>query len=150
MSHANAALTPKARLRVARLVVDQGVPIPEVAARFQCSYPTVKRWASRYAAGESMQDRSSRPHTMPGKTCPATTKRIVSLRLRKRLGPVQLAAHVGVAPSTVHRVLTRCGLIGWTFLSAVLIPVRDPWHKNNNALSILFTFFTRCFYRNRH
>ncbi len=110
VSHANAALTPRARLRVAQLVVDHGESIPEVGARFQCSYTTVKRWASRYAAGESMQDRSSRPHTMPAKTCPAVTKRIVSLRLRKRLGPVQLAAHVGVAPSTVHRVLTRCRL----------------------------------------
>ena len=110
MSHANAALTPRARLRVAQLVVDHGVPIAEVAARFQCSWPTVKRWASRYAAGESMKDRSSRPHRMPAKTCPATTKRIVSLRLRKPLGPVQLAARVGVAPSTVHRVLTRCRL----------------------------------------
>ena len=47
---------------------------------------------------------------MPAKTPAAVTKRIVSLRLRKRLGPVQLAARVGVAPSTVHRVLTRCHL----------------------------------------
>lgn len=85
MSHANAALTPRARLRVAQLVVDQKVPIAEVAARFQCSWPTVKRWADRYAAGEPMTDRSSRPHPMPAKTCPATTKRIVSLRLRKRV-----------------------------------------------------------------
>ncbi|MGO4663112.1 IS481 family transposase, partial [Terrabacter sp. 2TAF16] len=38
MSHANAALTPRARLRVAQLVVDQHVPIAEVAARFQCSW----------------------------------------------------------------------------------------------------------------
>lgn len=110
MVHASAALTPRARLTVARLVVDQKVPIAEVAARFQCSWPTVKRWAERYAAGQSMQDRSSRPRRMPGKTGPATTRRIVSLRLRKRLGPVQLAALTGVAPSTAHRVLTRCGL----------------------------------------
>ena len=98
MSHANAALTVRHRLKVARLVVDQGVPISEVAARFQCSWPTVKRWADRSAAGEPMTDRSSRPRSMPAKTPPATTKRIVSLRLRQRLGPVQLAAHVGVAP----------------------------------------------------
>ena len=38
MSHANAALTPRARLTVARLVVEQGVPVSEVAARFQCSW----------------------------------------------------------------------------------------------------------------
>lgn len=110
VSHANAALTVRHRLKVAQLVVDQGVPISEVAARFQVSWPTVKRWADRYAAGESMSDRSSRPRSMPAKTSPATTKRIVSLRLRKRVGPVQLAAHVGVAPSTAHRVLVRCRL----------------------------------------
>ena len=54
MSHANAALTPRARLKVARLVIDQGVPIAEVAARFQVSWPTVKRWSVCYAAGEPM------------------------------------------------------------------------------------------------
>lgn len=110
MTHANAALTVRHRLKVAQLVIDQGVPISEVAARFQCSWPTVKRWAQRYEAGESMHDRSSRPHTMPAKTSASTTKRIVSLRLRKRLGPVQLAARVGTSASTAHRVLTRCGL----------------------------------------
>lgn len=39
--HANAALTPRHRLKVARLVVDDGWPISEVAARFQVSWPTV-------------------------------------------------------------------------------------------------------------
>lgn len=101
MSHANAALTPRARLTVARLVIEQKVPVAEVAARFQCSWPTVKRWAARYAAGEPMSDRSCRPHRMPAKTDPRTTRRIVSLRLRKRLGPVQLAALTG--RGTLHR-----------------------------------------------
>lgn len=110
MSHANAALTPRARLKVARLVIEHHVPISEVAARFQCSWATVKRWAQRYEAGEPMTDRSSRPHSMPAKTPQKVTRRIVSLRLRKRLGPVQLAAATGVAASTAHRVLTRCGL----------------------------------------
>lgn len=47
MSHVNAALTPRHRLIVARLVVDDGWPISEVAARFQVSWPTVKRWVDR-------------------------------------------------------------------------------------------------------
>ena len=42
MSHANAALTPRARVRVTRLVVEEGWPVSEVAARFQCSWPTVR------------------------------------------------------------------------------------------------------------
>lgn len=107
MTHANAALTPRHRLKVARLVVDDGWPISEVAARFQVSWPTVKRWVDRYLAGESMQDRSSRPRTLPSKTSRTVTKRCVSLRIRLREGPVQLAARLDIAPSTVHRIL-RC------------------------------------------
>ncbi|KLO61750.1 transposase [Dermacoccus sp. PE3] len=110
MSHANAALTPRHRFKVASLVVDDGWPISEVAARFQVSWPTVKRWVDRYANGESMHDRSSRPKTSPHKTRKATTKRCVSLRLRLREGPVQLASRLGIAPSTVHRILTTARL----------------------------------------
>ena len=135
MSHANAALTPRARLRVAQMVVDQQVPIAEVAARFQVSWPTVKRWAVRYAAGDPMTDRSSRPFRMPTKTPPATTKRIVSLRLRHRLGPVQLAPLVGVAPSTVHRVLVRCRVNRLSHVDrATGEPVRRYEHDRPGAM----------------
>jgi transposase InsO family protein len=41
-------------------------------------------------------------------TGPVTTKRIVSLRLRKRWGAIRLAAETGVAPSTAGAVLRRC------------------------------------------
>ncbi len=61
MSHANAALTPRHPQIVAHLVIDEGWPISEVAARLQLSWPTVKRWVDRYRAGQSMQDLSSRP-----------------------------------------------------------------------------------------
>lgn len=108
--HANATLTPRHRLKVAQLVVDDGRPISEVAARFKVSWPTVKRWVDRYRASESMQDRSSRPKTSPNKTDKATTKRCVSLRIRLREGPVQLAARLGIAPSTVHRILAGARL----------------------------------------
>ena len=109
--------------------------ITEVAARFQCSWPTVKRWAERYAAGEAMTDRSSRPHSMPAKTSPATTRRIVALRLRKRLGPVQLAALTGVAPSTAHRVLARCRLNRLSHVDrATGEPVRRYEHEHPGAM----------------
>jgi len=109
-THANAALTPRHRLKVARLVVDEEWPISEIAARFQVSWPTVKRWVDRYLSGESMQDRSSRPKNSPTKTSLAVTKRCISLRMRLREGPVQLAVRVGVAPSTVHRILRSARL----------------------------------------
>jgi transposase InsO family protein len=94
-------------LKVAQLVVDQGYPISEVAARFQVSWPTVKRWADRYAAGETMSDRSSRPRCQPARTPPPVVRRVLELRWRKRLGPLQLAARTGVAASTVHKILVR-------------------------------------------
>ncbi len=72
---------------------------------------------------------------MPAKTCPATTRRIVSLRLRKRLGPVQLAALTGVAPSTAHRVLVRCRLNRLSHVDrATGEPVRRYEHDHPGAL----------------
>lgn len=86
--HPNAALTPHHQLKVARLVVDGGCQISEVAARFQVSWPTVKGWVDHYLAGEPMHDRSSRPRISPSKTSKAVTKRCVSLRMRLRERPV--------------------------------------------------------------
>jgi hypothetical protein len=107
VSHANAALTPCARPRVAQLVVDQGWPISEVAARFQVSWPTVKRWVDQCVAGEPMAGRSSRPRYQPRRTPTPVVLRVLELRWRKRLGPLQLAARTGITASTVHKILTR-------------------------------------------
>jgi hypothetical protein len=76
------------------------------------AWKTADRWAERYRlqGKAGMVDRSSRPHSSPAKTYPMTTKRIVSLRLRKRWGPVRIAAETGVAPSTAGAVLRRCGI----------------------------------------
>ena len=135
MSHANAALTPRHRLKVAQLVIDQGWPISEVAARFQVSWPTVKRRADRYRAGEPMYDRSSRPHHIPNKTAPKVIKRCVSLRLRLREGPVQLAPRLGIAPSTVHRILASCHLNRLAHVDrATGEPVRRYEHDHPGSL----------------
>jgi transposase InsO family protein len=108
--HANAALTPRARLRLARLIVDEHWPVSQAAARFQVSWRTAKRWADRYRAEgpAGMADRSSRPHHCSNKTPEPVKRKIVHLRLKQRLGPVEIAARVGVAPSTAHQVLLRC------------------------------------------
>ena len=135
MTHANAALTPRHRLKVAQLVVDQGWPISEVAARFQVSWPTVKRWADRYRTGQSMQDRSSRPHHSPSKTDQATTKHCIQLRLRLREGPVQLACRLGIAPSTVHRILVDARLNRLSHVDrATGEPVRRYEHDHPGAM----------------
>ena len=76
------------------------------------SYPTAAKWSRRYVelGSEGMADRSSRPHSHPNRTPLPVVKRIVHLRIKKRLGPVQIAGRVGVPASTVHAVLVRCRL----------------------------------------
>jgi transposase InsO family protein len=112
VSHANAALTPIQRLRIARLIVDDGWPVAHAAVYFHVAWPTAKRWADRYEAmGKAgMADRSSRPHHSPNKTQPDLVRKVVHLRWKKRMGPVGIAGRLGMPASTVHAVLVRCRL----------------------------------------
>src|SRR5690606_9059497 len=112
VSHANAVLTPRTRIRLARLIIDSGYSVAAAAKTFMVSPVTARKWAARYRSeGEAgMQDRSSRPHRIPHKTPEATKKRIIALRWRLRLGPAQIAGRLGLAASTVHAVLARCGV----------------------------------------
>ncbi len=109
MSHANAALTPRARLRLAKLIVEERWPVAVAAKMFMVSPPTARKWAGRFRSEgpAGMVDRSSRPRSMPTKTPPATVKRIVKIRWRRRLGPVQIGGELGIPASTVHAVLVR-------------------------------------------
>lgn len=110
MPHRNAPLTELGRLRLARCVVEQGWPIARAAERFQVSRPTATRWARRYAESgvAGMGDRSSRPHRSPRRTPAGVVRKVVHLRWKQRLGPVAIAQRVGLAPSTVHRILVSC------------------------------------------
>ncbi|MER7505947.1 IS481 family transposase [Nonomuraea pusilla] len=112
MPHRNAPLTETGRLRLARLIVEGGWSIRRAAERFQVSHTTAARWARRYrergVAG--MADRSSRPRRSPARTAQRTERRICKLRVTHRLGPARIAARLGLAPSTVHRVLVRYGM----------------------------------------
>ena len=112
MSHGNAALTPRQRLRLARQIVDDGWSVAAAAEFFRVSYPTAAKWARRYVelGSEGMGDRSSRPHSQPRKTPQQLVRKIVHLRIKKRLGPVQIAGRLGMPASTVHAVLVRCRL----------------------------------------
>lgn len=110
MSHANALLTPRTRLRLAQLIVESGWTYSAAAKMFMVSPRTARKWADRYRAEgvAGMADRSSRPHHSPSKTPQRLVKQIVRLRWRRRLGPVQIAGILGMLASTVHAVLVRC------------------------------------------
>ncbi len=109
MVHRNAPLSETGRLRLARCVIDDGWPLRRAAERFQVSPTTAARWARRYREHGSagMADRTSRPHASPARTPQRAERRIIKLRATRRWGPARIAFHLGLAPSTVHRVLAR-------------------------------------------
>ena len=109
MSHANALLTPKGRLKLATSIVDDGWSIRRAAERFQVSPTTAKKWADRYRTGgpPAMADRSSRPHHNPNRTPTRTERRIINLRFLRRWGPHRIGYHLHMPHSTVSAVLRR-------------------------------------------
>ena len=137
MVHGNAVLTPKGRLLLARLIVEEGWPVVRAAEQFNVSWPTAKRWAMRYAAMGSagMSDRSSRPHHSPNRTSQELVRKIVHLRWRHRLSPLAIASRLSMSASTVHAVLVRCRL---NRLSHIDIrtgePIRRYEHDHPGAL----------------
>jgi transposase InsO family protein len=99
-------------LRLARLIVEDGWPTSRAAEFFNVCWRTADRWAQRYRAegAAGMSDRSSARHTQHAKTAPPVVRKIVHLRWKQRLGPVQISARLSVPASTVHAVLVRCRL----------------------------------------
>jgi len=137
VSHANAALTPRARLRLARLIVEDGWP-PSVAAKmFMVSPVTARKWAARLRleGPAGMVDRSSRPRSMPTRTPLPVVKRIVRRRWRGRLGPVQIAGELGLPASAVYAVLVRCRINRLSAIDRVTgEPIRRYEHDHPGSL----------------
>ena len=120
-THANAVLTPRQRLRLARLVVDQGWPPSRAAEFFHVSWRTADKWSRRYReeGPVGMNDRSSARHNQHAKTPAPAVRKIVHLRWKQRLGPVQIGAKLAMPASTVHAVLVRCRLNRLTHIDRV-------------------------------
>jgi transposase len=129
VSHANACLTANGRLRLAQLIVDKGWPLRRAAERWNCSVTTARRWAKRYRelGRDGLVDRSSRPHTSPRRTTSQRERRVLGLRVSRRWGPARIAYQLGMAVSTVYKILTRfgCPPLTWTD-PATGIRIRGP------------------------
>lgn len=137
MSHANAALTPKARLRLAKMIVEDGWTAASAAKMFMVSPVTARKWSTRFRleGPAGMVDRSSRPRRCPHRTPEPLKRQIVAMRWRHRLGPVQIGGRLGVAPSTVHAVLVRCRLNRLTYIDRVTgEPIRRYEHPHPGSM----------------
>jgi transposase InsO family protein len=109
--HANAALTPKQRLKLATRVADEGWSLSEAAAAAEVSERTARKWVNRYREqGEAgLLDRSSVPASQPRATAPERVEAIAALR-RLRMTGQEIAECLAMALSTVQGILTRVGL----------------------------------------
>ncbi|MGE0307903.1 MAG: IS481 family transposase [Acidimicrobiia bacterium] len=102
-------------------VLNDGVSIVEVAARFGVTRQTVHRWLKKYAAQglAGLVDGSNAPGSCPHQMAPAVEARIVAMRVEHPgWGPRTIGhwlAQEGVVPvpgrSSIHRCLVRHGLI---------------------------------------
>ena len=105
--HPNAPLTPAGRARMVACVLDRGWTIEATADRFQVDAKTVRKWRDRYLAEgpDGLKDRSSRPHRSPNATSKRKVRRVLHLRRRNRWGASHIGHEVGLATSTVQRIL---------------------------------------------
>ncbi|MCW2928522.1 MAG: putative transposase [Thermoleophilia bacterium] len=109
MSHRNARTTPVTRTEMGMLRAG-GLSLRQIGARFGVSHETARRWCDRFAVGESMQDRSSRPHRMPRRSPAVIEQVVLEARRELGLGPAMLEGHLGIASSTIHKILVRAGV----------------------------------------
>jgi transposase InsO family protein len=105
---ANAVLSVRQRERVCDLVAT-GLTITAAAILVGCSRQTASKWVNRRRRGESLRDRSSRPHRSPRRTPEAVEQAILRARQQLREGPHVIGWALGLAASTVHAVLRRHG-----------------------------------------
>jgi transposase InsO family protein len=109
--HGNAPFGPKGRATMVRRVTDQEWSLTEAAEAAGVSERTAAKWVDRYLEeGEAgLVDRSSVPHSVPGRTPEDRVEAIAALR-RVRMTGAEIAECLGMALSTVSAVLTRIGL----------------------------------------
>ena len=106
--HANAVLTVRQRQRLCDLVA-MGATVTAASLVVGCSRQTASKWVNRRRRGESLSDRSSRPHCSPRRTPASLEQAILRARAELREGPHVIGWALGVAASTVYAVLRRHG-----------------------------------------
>ena len=108
MAHANARLIPTGRLILCQRIA-AGRPVAHVAAEMGISRTCAYRWWGRYrqAGPAGLIDRPSSAHHHPRRTPAQLEAQVLELRQARKLGPARIGPLVGLAPSTVYRVLRR-------------------------------------------
>src|SRR6266571_2037252 len=109
MLHGNARTCPNSRALIARRVMEEGWSLTQAASAAGVSEPTARKWVRRARAGESLDDRSSRPRRRPSRLDKRLVDAIEVLR-RLWMTAAEIAEILGLALSTVSLWLKRIGL----------------------------------------
>jgi transposase InsO family protein len=111
VAHANARLTVHGRALLVQRILAGHRPA-DVAHQLGCSRATAYKWMRRFRAEghAGLADRPSRPHRCPHRTSAALEARIIAARRAHRRGADWIGAELGIAASTVGRVIARAGL----------------------------------------
>ncbi len=133
--HKNDRLTPYSRGLLVRRVLEEGLRPREVAQAMGVSPRTVYKWLRRYKEeGENgLLNRSSRPQQHPRATSAEVIDQVIQRR-RSRQTYRQIAEALGVAQSTVGRILKRAGL---NRLSALEPPPPDNRYEYDTPGGLL-------------
>jgi transposase InsO family protein len=107
--HRNARTCPNSRALMASRVLEEKWSLRSAAAAAGGSERCARKWVRRAAAGESLEDRSSRPRRSPNAT-PARQVRAIAALRRLRMTAAEIAELLALALSTVSLILKRIGL----------------------------------------
>lgn len=133
--HPNAKTTPLARRLLVERVLNEGQTVSQASQQLGISRRTGYKWLARYRWGgiEALGDRSSRPRRSPTRTPGRTVAKIRRLR-RRKLTAWEIAMRLGLAPSTVSRLLKQLGLGRLWKVDAQAEPARRYEHAEAGSL----------------
>ena len=118
-----------------RRVRQEGRSVAETADELGVSRQTVYKWLRRFetAGAQALIDQSSRPHRQPRRVAAPLVEKIERLR-RRRLTALEIATRLGLAASTVSRILQRIGLGKLWRVDAAARPEQRYEHERPGAL----------------
>lgn len=86
------------------------IGLTQAAAQAGMSPRSARKWQRRHQAGQSLSDRSSRPHSSPRRSAADKVERAQALRKNHRLTCFAIAERVGLSKGTVERICQDAGL----------------------------------------
>ncbi|MHB8632023.1 MAG: IS481 family transposase [Candidatus Limnocylindria bacterium] len=93
-------------MRAFLVAESQRIGVSRTARHLGISRRTIYRWRHR---APDFSDRPCRPHRSPRRAADAVEASVLALRLEQRWGPDRIGPVLGLAPSSVHRILRRHG-----------------------------------------